>query len=62
MSKFKYARKRNVIRSAKGDEKFASVALAKQRSRELQLAADGALGRGSLKVVDKLPKMEVHHA
>jgi len=55
MKEAKFFRKQNVIRGPKADKVFQSVNKAKKESRALQIAADGAMGRGSLKVVEKLP-------
>lgn len=49
-----YYRKRNVIRSPHGDTGFASITVAKAESRKLQISADGATGRGSLRVVTEV--------
>jgi len=51
MSKAKYYRKGNRIRTPEGTKKYKSINAAKRASRELQLKADGALGRGSLVVL-----------
>lgn len=47
----KYFRKGSRIRTPDGTKKFKSINAAKRESRALQLSADGALGRGSLRVV-----------
>lgn len=54
MKEPKFFRKDKVIRTPEGDEAFPSVNTAKRRSRELQLA-NGGLGCGVLRVVEKLP-------
>lgn len=53
--KTQYYRKRNVIRSANVNMEFDSVAEAKRESRRLQ---GDKLGRGLVRVVDKLPTFE----
>ena len=52
----KYFRKGKTIRGPEGDETFEFFAQAKRRSREIQLKEQGAIGRGVLKLVNKLPK------
>lgn len=54
MKEPKFYRKGKVIRTPEGDETFPSMNTAKRRSRELQLA-NGGLGCGVLRVVEKLP-------
>ena len=56
-----YYRKRNIIRSPDGDEKFDYVNEAKRKSRELQ-QANGGIGCGVLRVVTKFPKLENNNA
>ena len=58
MKKPKYFRKGKVIRGPSGDQSFKSHNLAKQESRKIQMKEDGALGRGSLIVVEKLPELQ----
>lgn len=55
----KYFRKGKVIRHADGDIECKTINEAKRKSRELQLATDGAIGRGSLIVVKRLPLFAV---
>lgn len=50
-----YYRKGRIIRGPCGDTDFDSINEAKRESRRLQMAVDGALGRGTLRVVRKLP-------
>ena len=50
----KYFRKGRTIRGPEGDQTYPSINQAKRASRKLQ-AANGGQGRGSLRVVDKLP-------
>jgi hypothetical protein len=47
-----YVRKERTIRNVKTDEaeSFKSISQAKRRSRELQMAAEGKLGTGFLRV------------
>ena len=61
MKEPKFFRKDKVIRTPEGDEAFPSVNTAKRRSRELQLA-NGGLGCGVLRVVEKLPSKLVVEA
>lgn len=58
----KYFRKERVIRTPDGDKVFKSINEAKKESRKLQMAEDGCLGKGSLKVVDTLPDLETEQA
>jgi len=59
MKEAKFFRKQNVIRGPDGDKVFHSVNKAKKESHSIQIAADGAIGRGSLRVVEKLPPLPV---
>ena len=52
MKERQYLRRRNIIRGPDGPQKFPSINKAKKASLEIQLTADGALGRGTLKAVD----------
>lgn len=51
MTKSKYRRKGKIIITPEGRQDFKTISKAKRESRRLQLASDGALGRGSLIVV-----------
>lgn len=53
MKEKKYVRKDNVITTVetKKQAHFKSIALAKKESRRLQLEEDGALGRGSVRLM-----------
>ncbi len=55
MKEAKYFRMGRVIRTPDGDEVFPSINKAKKRSHAIQMQADKAIGRGTLRVVDKLP-------
>ena len=56
MKPLKYERKDHSIKNVDTGEieHFKSINAAKRESRKLQKATDGAIGRGSLRVVDKL--------
>lgn len=56
MREAKFFRKKNVIRGAEGDKVFPSVNKAKKESRSIQ-AANGGMGCGVLRVVEKLPPL-----
>ena len=51
MTKTIYQRKRHIIHTPDGVQDFKTINKAKRESRRLQIATDGALGRGSLRVV-----------
>lgn len=48
-----YIRKKHIIKEVESKiiHKFDSISLAKKASHKMQITEDGALGRGSLKVV-----------
>jgi hypothetical protein len=60
MNEAKYLRKNNVIRDVEGniDRKFDSINKAKAESRRLQITENGQLGKGSVRVVEKLPPLK----
>jgi hypothetical protein len=61
MKEMKFMRKGKTIRNIEDghDTVFNSISMAKRASRTLQIAEDGGMGRGSLRVVEKLPEMEL---
>ena len=56
MEEAQFFRKQNVIRGPYGDKVFPSVNKAKKESRTIQ-AANGGMGCGVLRVVEKLPPL-----
>lgn len=52
MKEAKYIRSGRVIKNTETGEKkeFPSITLAKRESRNIQMTADGALGRGTVRV------------
>ena len=60
MKEAKYVRCGRVIRNmAEGkDTAFDSITLAKRESRRLQMQEDGALGRGSVRVVETMKPLK----
>lgn len=55
MKEAKWFRKSNIIRGPEGDKVYQSINKAKKESRVIQ-AANGGLGCGVLRIVEKLPK------
>lgn len=60
----RYMRKGNVIHTCAdvSNKAYPSINEAKRESRRLQMEADGALGRGTLSVSEKLPSVEASNA
>jgi len=59
MPDLKFIRCKNIMRDAetKIDTTYRSINGAKRFSRRVQMAENGALGRGAVMVVDKLPPL-----